>query len=146
MPITNIYATNEEDFSKVDGSMYFTPDANSEIYNNGIATQDTMGRIWINFKEKQRYDIKGLTIDFGENFPKEFTITYDEGIKSYSGLENGLFKTEDAFLNVSYFMITPIVMDNVNTRLRIYSFFVWIYKLIYEQGSNFFFLQRKMFL
>ena len=122
MPITNIYATNEEDFSKVDGSMYFTPDANSEIYNNGIATQDTMGRIWINFKENKRYDIKGLTIDFGENFPKEFTITYDEGIKSYSGLENGLFKTEDAFLNASYFMITPIVMDNVNTRLRIYSF------------------------
>ena len=54
MPVTNIYATNEEDFSKVDGSMYFTPDSNGEIYNNGIATQDTMGRIWIKFKENKR--------------------------------------------------------------------------------------------
>lgn len=122
IPVTNIYATNEENFSKIDGSMYFTPDENSTIYNNGIATHDLMGIIFLKFKENKKYDIKGLTIDFGDNFPKEFTITYDHGMKSYSQLNDGIFRTEDSFLNVSYFIITPVSMNNVNTRLRIYSF------------------------
>lgn len=121
MPVNNIYATNEEDFSKVDGSMYFTPDINGEIYNNGIATQELMGSIYMKFKGDESFDIKGLTIDFGDNFPSEFMITYDGGVKNYSGLIDGLFKTEDAFTNTTYFIITPITMRNVNTRLRIYS-------------------------
>ena len=70
------YATAEQDFSAVDGSMYFLPDEDSgyEYYNNGIVTDQLCGSIYFNFGVFVGLDIKGLTIDFGDCYPTEFTV------------------------------------------------------------------------
>lgn len=121
--VEKIYATSEQEFSKVDGSMYFLPIDNLalEFYNNGAVSDILLGSFYVDFNGTTGYDIKGLTIDFGECFPTLFNVEWDEGGKSYT---NGsqLFVTEDVFYNVSYFKITALSMVNGQGRLRIYQF------------------------
>ena len=121
--VDRMYATGEKDFSKVDGSMYFLPEQNSglEYYNNGIVTNDLSGSVHISFSGVVGLDIKGLTIDFGECYPTEFTIESDFGIKTYTN-DKQVFVTEDVFNDTSYLIITPITMVNEYGRLRIHQF------------------------
>ncbi len=119
--VTKPYATAEQDFSKVDGSMYFLPKKTDgySYYNNGIVTNDILGAVYISFGGLVGLDIKGLTIDFGECYPTQFTIQSDSGTKSYEN-DKQLFTTEDAFDGSSYFVITPITMLGGQDRMRIY--------------------------
>lgn len=119
--VTKPYATAEQNFSKVDGSMYFLPKETDgySYYNNGIVTKDILGSVYISFGGLVGLDIKGLTIDFGECYPTQFTIQSDSGTKSYKN-DKQLFTTEDAFDGSSYFIITPITMLGGQNRLRIY--------------------------
>lgn len=121
--VTKIYATAEQDFTRLDGSMYFLPEKNSGMsyYNNGIVTSSLLGSIQIGFGSIIGLDIKGLTIDFGECYPTKFTIESNSGTKTYDN-ESRLFVTEDSFDGTSYFIITPIEMVNGQNRLRIYQF------------------------
>lgn len=41
-------------------------------------TQDLSGTLYVVF-EHEGLDIKGLTIDFGECYPVDFTVTNDHG-------------------------------------------------------------------
>lgn len=119
--VTKPYATAEQNFSKVDGSMYFLPKETDgySFYNNGIVTNDILGAVYISFGGIVGLDIKGLTIDFGECYPTQFTIQSDSGTKSYEN-DKQLFTTEDAFDGSSYFIITPITMLGGQDRMRIY--------------------------
>ena len=119
--VTKHYATAEQNFSKVDGSMYFLPKETDgySYYNNGIVTHDILGSVYISFGGLVGMDIKGLTIDFGECYPTQFTIQSDSGTKSYEN-DKQLFTTEDAFDGSSYFIITPITMLGGQDRMRIY--------------------------
>lgn len=119
--VTKPYATAEQNFSKVDGSMYFLPKETDgySYYNNGIVTNDILGSVYISFGGLVGLDIKGLTIDFGECYPTQFTIQSDSGTKSYENNKQ-LFTTEDAFDGSSYFIITPITMLGGQDRMRIY--------------------------
>lgn len=119
--VTKPYATAEQNFSKVDGSMYFLPKETDgySYYNNGIVTKDILGSVYISFGGLVGLDIKGLTIDFGECYPTQFTIQSDSGTKSYEN-DKQLFTTEDAFDGSSYFVITPITMLGGQDRMRIY--------------------------
>ena len=119
--VTKPYATAEQNFSKVDGSMYFLPKETDgySLYNNGIVTRDILRSVYISFGGLTGLDIKGLTIDFGECYPTQFTIQSDSGTKSYEN-DKQLFTTEDAFDGSSYFIITPITMLGGQNRLRIY--------------------------
>lgn len=119
--VTKPYATAEQNFSKVDGSMYFLPKETDgySFYNNGIVTNDILGAVYISFGGLVGLDIKGLTIDFGECYPTQFTIQSDSGTKSYENNKQ-LFTTEDAFDGSSYFVITPIAMLGGQDRMRIY--------------------------
>ena len=121
--VEKIYATAEQDFSKVDGSMYFLPIENLklEMYNNGAVSEVLLGSFYVNFNGNTGYDIKGLIIDFGEYYPTSITVEWDEGTKSYANSVQ-LFVTEDVFYNVSYFKITALSMVNGQGRLRIYQF------------------------
>lgn len=127
--VDRIYAMPEQDFSKVDGSMYFLPLESSgfEYYNNGLVSGVLLGSIRIDFSGESGLDIKGLTIDFGEYYPTEFTVEWDHGAKEY---QNNLarFVTEDVFEGVSYFVITAKTMVNGAGRLRIYDFICGIAK------------------
>ena len=119
--VTKPYATAEQNFSKVDGSMYFLPKETDgySFYNNGIVTSDILGAVYISFGGLAGLDIKGLTIDFGECYPTQFTIQSDSGTKSYEN-DKQLFTTEDSFDGSSYFVITPITMLGGQDRMRIY--------------------------
>lgn len=118
-----IYATPENNFSKVDGSMFFAPHKESgySLYNNGIVTDDALGSVYIYLKEGS-YGIKGITIDFGDCYPTDFTIETDEGTKSYEGNDKRYFTTEDTFNRTTFFIIRPYKMVNEIGRLRIYKF------------------------
>ena len=121
--VEKIYATAEQDFSKVDGSMYFLPVNGDALvfYNNGAVSDVLLGSFYVDFNGNTGYDIKGLTIDFGEYYPTSLTIEWDEGTNSYTNASQ-LFVTEDVFYNVSYFKITALSMVNGQGRLRIYQF------------------------
>lgn len=125
--VDKVYSTFEQDFTKVDGSMYFLPepDEGMEYYNNGIVTDDLLGDVYIDFDGKTGFDIKGLTIDFGDYYPSEFTVEYDGGTKYYHN-DKRMFVTEDVFNGTSFFIIHPISMVNGQGRLRIYQFFCGI--------------------
>lgn len=122
--VTNPYATSEQDFSRVDGSMYFLTTANSgqKLYNNGIVTESLLGSIYIGFQGATGLDIKGLTIDFGDCYPVDFTIENEVVKHVYSGNISRHFITDDSFDGTSYLIITPLKMVNGQGRLRIYQF------------------------
>lgn len=120
--VDKVYAAAEQDFTRVDGSMYFLPAAREDVlYNNGIVTNAILGNIYIDFNGVKGLDIKGLTIDFGEYYPTSFTVEYDAGVQNYEN-NNQIFVTEDVFNGTSYFKITPREMINGQGRLRIYQF------------------------
>lgn len=120
--VSQVYATGEENFSKVDNSMYFAPlEETDDMYNQGIITENLLGSVYIGFKGITGLDIKGLTIEFGEYYPTEFQITTDNGTNTYIN-DVAKFVTEDVFEGISYFIITPISMVNGQGRLRIGQF------------------------
>lgn len=118
-----VYAVPEQKFSKVDGSMYFVPPRNSgyEYYNNGIASNGILGSIYIDFGGGE-YDIKGLTIDFSEYYPVDFTVETNRIKRTYNGNDKRCWRTEDVFDKTAYFLIKPARMVNGEGRLRIFQF------------------------
>ena len=119
--VSKVYATAEQNFSRVDGTMYFLPRPEEQytFYNNGLVTDQLLGDVHISFPGAVGLDIKGLTINFGECYPTQFTIETDEGIQSYTN-DRQLFVTEDAFDGITFIIIHPISMVNGQGRLRIY--------------------------
>ena len=61
------YASAEENFTRVNDTMYFLP-RDPELYGlwQGAVTQEILGSITFTFEPYTRLDIKGLTIDFGD--------------------------------------------------------------------------------
>ena len=65
--VQELYATCDPDYTAVDGSMYFLPRARADVVlNQGIVSEDLPGSIEIQFPI--RYDIKGLTVEFGRSY------------------------------------------------------------------------------
>lgn len=116
-----VYATAEQDFSTVDGSMFFPPyqGAGFDLYNQGIVTNDMCGSATFTFHEFDGLDIKGMTIDFGDCYPTEFTISNDIVTRQYKNNAR-LFQTEDTFDETSFITISAVSMVNGAGRLRIY--------------------------
>lgn len=120
--VTQVYATCEQDFSKVDGTMYFAPDpGSSAYYNQGAVSNDLIGFIRITFGNTTDLDIKGFTIDFGDAYPLRFRIETDAVSKEYVN-DGRHFTTEDTFNGTSYIKLTPLQMLNGQNRFRINSF------------------------
>lgn len=112
------YATLEEDYLKADGTMVFLPrdDAYMQLSNTPLTTNDFLGAVTINFGDA--YSIKGFTIDFGDNYPSEFSLTTDEGTFDYT-LATNVFETTDVLGDTTYVKITPKTMLHGDNRLRI---------------------------
>lgn len=119
------YATLENGYTQADGSKYFLPREHPGVnyYYSGIVTktlckEGNYPSIWIKFNTEDPVDIKGLTIQFGESYPVEFTVETDK--KNIVMKNDGpLFRTEETFNNATYMRITAIKMFKVNARLRI---------------------------
>lgn len=114
------YATPEENFSKVDGTMAFLPREENQItYRMAIVPNTVGGSIIFEFGE-QNLDIRGLSINFGSNYPSEFKVSNGQYEYTYTN-DSAYWKTDDLFLQSSCIRITPISMAHGQNRLRIYS-------------------------
>lgn len=128
-----IYATLEENFTRVDGSMYFLP-ATGTYYDTGLTSDklvsDEIFEMHISFNTLPS-DFRGLTINFGENYPVDFDIESDTGQKvEIRNNDKSIFRTEEVFRNTKVLMFRFFKMKNAKTRLRIYSI-LFGYGLVY---------------
>lgn len=118
--VQNEYATFEENQVRADGSCIFPP-KNDEYFQLalgvGIVGESIGSTIRVSFDNA--YDIKGLTIDFGDNYPTEFKVT--NGSDEYTYVANGgKFTCTDTFDSSTYLEIIPIhFVNGDNKRLRI---------------------------
>ena len=118
------YATAEQNMARCDGSQFFMPrDEDAFALNQGLVTQDILGSVRFYFGNFKHLNIKGLTIDFGDYYPTNFTIS--NGATSYTynytNDQEGKWITEDEFLDTEYIQITPWEMVGGAQRLRIHS-------------------------
>ncbi|EXG84062.1 hypothetical protein K413DRAFT_0774 [Clostridium sp. ASBs410] len=124
MPLDNyevkeLYATCDQDYTAVDGSMYFLPRERSDVVlNQGLVSKDLLGPIEIRFPIE--YDIKGLTIEFGKAYPVDFVIESDNNTVAIKGNTDGHFVTEEIFNGATFLRFTPLSMINGKSRFRIH--------------------------
>lgn len=117
--VSELYETCDQDYSNVDGSMYFLPRERMDaVLNQGIVTDRLLGAVEIRFLVQ--HDIKGLTIEFGKAYPVDFNIESDNGIVEITGNAAGHFVTEEIFTGATFLRIVPAKMVNGQSRLRIH--------------------------
>lgn len=124
MPLDNyevqeLYATCDQDYTAVDGGMYFLPRERADaVLNQGIVSEELLGPIEIRFPIE--YDIKGLTIEFGKAYPVDFVIESDNNTVEITGNAGGHFVTEEIFNGATFLRFTPSVIVNGQSRFRIH--------------------------
>lgn len=135
-----VYATLEENFTKVDGSMYFPPrqSATALYYDTGLVGKDLVSNaryiLTINLNVATT-DFKGITINFGENYPVDFDFVSNTGqIIEFRGNDQSVFSTEEVMENVTSLSIIFYRMKNEHSRLRIY-YMRFGYGLVYYNNS-----------
>lgn len=135
-----VYATLEEEFTKVDGSMFFLPRATEggRYYDTGIVSDKLISEarceviISLNIIAT---DFKGLTINFGENYPVDFDIVGSTGQTiEFRGNTKSKWSTEEVLENTTYIKLVFYKMKNPQSRLRIYSI-MFGYGLVYYNDS-----------
>ncbi len=122
-----IYATLEENFTRVDGSMLFLPRQNQSgnYIDTGIVSKylvsDAIFELTINLNMAAT-DFKGITINFGENYPVDFDMVGSSGQTiEYRGNTESVFSAEDVLENTTQVILVVYAMKNPQSRLRIYS-------------------------
>lgn len=135
-----IYATLEENFTRVDGSMFFLPrqSADGSYYDTGIVSQNLVSQaaceVVISLNTIA-IDFKGLTINFGENYPVNFDIVSSTGqVIEFRGNDKSTWSTEEVLENTTYIKMVFYTMKNPQSRLRIYSI-LFGYGLVYYNDS-----------
>ena len=118
------YATAEQNMARCDASQFFMPrHEDAFALWQGLVTQDLLGVVRFYFGTFKHLNIKGLTIDFGDYFPTDFTISNGNVAYTYRYTNDteGVWTTEDEFLNTEFIQITPHSMVGGQQRLRIKS-------------------------
>lgn len=134
-----VYATLEEDFTKVDGSMYFLPreSISSLYFDTGLVSKNLLTQedfeIIINLNSA--IDFKGITIDFGENYPVNFDLVSDSGQTiEIRNNTSAVFTTEEVLESTTQVKLLFYKMKNENSRVRIYSI-LFGYGLVYYNSD-----------
>lgn len=135
-----VYATLEEEFTKVDGSMFFLPRATEggRYYDTGIVSDKLISEarceVIISLNTIAT-DFKGLTINFGENYPVDFDIVGSTGQTiEFRGNTKSKWSTEEVLENTTYIKLVFYKTKNLQSRLRIYSI-MFGYGLVYYNDS-----------
>lgn len=120
--VQNQYATYENNFWLLDGSMRFLPDAASQYEPVGIVSKDLfLSSFSVKMTFQENVDIAGLTIKFAGNYPSKFSIITSDGTsKNYSNSSLN-FTTDDRFDNTTSLEIKVAEMSATNNRVRIES-------------------------
>ena len=122
-----VYATLEENFTKVDGSMFFLPrrNASDSYYDTGLVSGSLVSQaryellIQLNMAAT---DFMGITINFGENYPVDFDMVSSSGqVIEFRGNTEEVFSTEEVLENTTYVKLIFYTMKNPQSRLRVYS-------------------------
>lgn len=122
-----VYATLEEDFTRVDGSMLFLPRPNESgnYMDTGIISEDLISEgqyellIQLNMVAT---DFMGITINFGENYPVDFDMVGSSGqVIEFRGNDKAEFNTEEVLFDTTSVRLIFYRMKNPQSRLRIYS-------------------------
>lgn len=79
-------------------------------YQSGVAVRVDFGN---------QYNIKGLTVDFSDNYPTAFVITTAEKTLTYTNNKR-VFTTTDVLGETDHIIISPLAMVGGQQRLRIY--------------------------
>lgn len=116
--VSELYETCDQDYTMVDGSMYFLPREREDVVlNQGIVTEQILGQIEIHFPVC--YDIKGLTVEFGKAYPVEFSIVSDNTTLDVTENESSHYVTETVFAETTFLRFIPKKMVNGKSRFRI---------------------------
>ena len=122
-----IYATLEENFTKVDGSMFFLPRKNisNSYLDTGLISEKLVSQaifeLTINLNIVAT-DFKGITINFGENYPVDFDMVSSSGqVIQFRNNTAAVFTTEEVLTNTTQVKLVVYRMKNPQSRLRIYS-------------------------
>ena len=83
-----------------------------------IVTHEILGTIRIEFPVA--YDLKGLTIDFGEMYPVNFVVESDHQTMNITGNVESRWTTDEVFEGVTYLLIKPSKMLQGQNKLRIH--------------------------
>ena len=120
-----LYATTEENYSSVDGRMYFLPREKSDcVLNQGIVSKEIKGII--DFIFPVPVDLRGVTIDFGKTYPEEFTIVTDQSLKDVTGNNKSKYVCDEVFKGTTTLSIIPNKMINGRGRLHIHEIIMGI--------------------
>lgn len=135
-----VYATLEENFTKVDGTMFFPPRSSSAdvFYDTGLIGKELVSdmayELTINL-HMDATDFKGLTINFGENYPVNFDVVGSTGqVIEFRDNTQSLWSTEEVIENTTFIKMRFYSMKNPQSRLRIYSI-RFGYGLVYYNDS-----------
>ena len=135
-----VYATLEEDFTKVDGSMLFPPRKNSATVplNTGLVTESLVGDtpyvLTINLNTTVT-NIKGITIGFGENYPVDFDLVSSSGqVIECRNNTSAVYTTEEVLENTTTLELIVRRMLKPNSRFRLY-YIRFGYGLVYDNND-----------
>lgn len=127
----NPYITFEEEWVTVDGNMRVLPPKDkSKLYPNlykltdtGFVSRDFIKRYYdviVDFSGIS-FDIKGIRIDFGDNYPTYFSILNDRGRELNFRNSNRIFETTLSLKKSKKIIIRIYQMKYSNNRVRIFS-------------------------
>ena len=120
-----LYATTEQNYSSVDGRMYFLPREKSDcVLNQGIVSREIKGII--DFIFPVPVDLRGVTIDFGKTYPEAFTIVTDQSFKDVTGNTKSKYVCDEVFKGTTTLSIIPNKMVNGHGRLHIHEIIMGI--------------------
>lgn len=119
--VLNEYATLEENQWKADGTQIYSPE-DAEIIqlanDRACISQNIMGSITVSFDNA--YDLKGLTLNFGDCYPTEFNVIINGSTTFNYTNDQEEFVSEDNYWAVETITITPIhFINGDDKRLRI---------------------------
>lgn len=135
-----IYATLEENFTRVDGSMYFLPRPSnaSRLMDTGIVSNKLISEAQFEIKidfNTIPIDFKGLTINFGDNYPVSFDVISSTGqVVEFRDNDKALWSTDETLEGTTYIKLRFYKMKYAQNRLRIYSI-RFGYGLVYYNDS-----------
>lgn len=117
------YATLEENFMRVDGSMRFL--SANWAYDSCLVSEKLVSEapcaVVIQMNSGV-IDFKGMTVDFGDNYPVDFDVKTDSGqTLEVRGNSDSQWITDETFLGATTVTMTFTAMKNPKSRLRIYS-------------------------
>lgn len=120
--IGNQYATYEQGFWKADGEKLFIPRDESDYIKNGLITDGLFsGTVLIQFSFGYgASDLRGLTIQFGECYPTEFTVITSDGTEYPYENDSDYFETDQVFENTESITLRIESMSIPNNRVRIF--------------------------